>query len=222
MHKTSDFVKFTPSRDFKIEEDRWKIEEDRGKSRKLLGRSRKIEGSRRDRGRSRKIEEDRGEIEERLRKIEEITFSLVNRFWAVFVTLEFFGIFLGGWSVRMDCVLGPGLPLELTPPHPPPAVKFTKLGWHDCRTKLPRFKALFSCLAMFHRHFSQLCTPDFKSGKEKAHKHKQILPVTAQVGGGSPDRVARGLPTGGQGSKVYVLCAEPKEHKTFSPGREDR
>ena len=34
----------------------------------------------------------------------------------------------------------------------------------------------------------------------------------------SPDRVARGLPTGGQGSKVYVLCAEPKGHKHFRPG----
>ena len=27
-----------------------------------------------------------------------------------------------------------------------------------------------------------------------------------------------GLPTGGQGSKVYVLCAETKEHKRFRPG----
>ena len=27
-----------------------------------------------------------------------------------------------------------------------------------------------------------------------------------------------GLPTGGQGSKVYVLCAEHKEHKRFRPG----
>ena len=27
-----------------------------------------------------------------------------------------------------------------------------------------------------------------------------------------------GLPTSGQGSKVYVLCAEPKEHKRFRPG----
>ena len=34
----------------------------------------------------------------------------------------------------------------------------------------------------------------------------------------SPDRVARGLPTGGQGSKVYVLCAEPKKYKHFRPG----
>ena len=43
--------------------------------------------------------------------------------------------------------------------------------------------------------------------------------MTARVGGGgSPDRVARGLLTGGQGSKVYVLCAEPKEHKHFRPG----
>ena len=56
------------------------------------------------------------------------------------------------------------------------------------------------------------------SGKEKAHKHKQNFPVTARVGGG-------GLPTGwpgvsrpgGQGSKVYVLCAEPKEHKHSRP-----
>ena len=47
---------------------------------------------------------------------------------------------------------------------------------------------------------------------------KQIFPVTARVGGGSPDRVARGLPTGGQGSQVYVLCAEPKEYKHFRPG----
>ena len=54
--------------------------------------------------------------------------------------------------------------------------------------------------------------------------HKQFFLVIAR-GRGSPDRVARGLPTGGQGSKVYVLCAEPKEHKPFEdrvPGREDR
>ena len=30
--------------------------------------------------------------------------------------------------------------------------------------------------------------------------------------------MARGLPTGGQGSKVYVLCVEPKEYKRFRPG----
>ena len=36
--------------------------------------------------------------------------------------------------------------------------------------------------------------------------------------GGSPDRVARGLPTGGQGSKVYVLFAEPKEHQHLGSG----
>ena len=49
----------------------------------------------------------------------------------------------------------------------------------------------------------------FRQGK--AHKHKPIFPVIARVGGGTPDWVARGLPTGGQGSKVYVLCAEPKQ-----------
>ena len=43
--------------------------------------------------------------------------------------------------------------------------------------------------------------------------------MTARVWGRSPDdRVVRGLPTGGQGSRVYVLCAEPKEHKHFRPG----
>ena len=30
--------------------------------------------------------------------------------------------------------------------------------------------------------------------------------------------MARGLLTGDQGSKVYVLCAEPKEHKHFRRG----
>ena len=37
-------------------------------------------------------------------------------------------------------------------------------------------------------------------------------------GGGLPTGWARGLPTSGQGSKVYVLCAEPKEHKHFRSG----
>ena len=40
--------------------------------------------------------------------------------------------------------------------------------------------------------------------------------MTARVDGGSPDPVARGLPTGGQVSKVYVLRV-PKEHKHFRP-----
>ena len=43
--------------------------------------------------------------------------------------------------------------------------------------------------------------------------------MTARAGGGSPDRVGGGgLLTGGQGSKVCVLCAEPKENKCFRPG----
>ena len=54
--------------------------------------------------------------------------------------------------------------------------------------------------------------------QEKAHKHKQIFPVTARAGEGLPTGWGGGLPTGGQGSKVYVLCAEPKEHKRFRPG----
>ena len=48
------------------------------------------------------------------------------------------------------------------------------------------------------------------SGKDKAHKHKTNFSGDCPAGGGSPDR--------GQGSKVYVLCAEPKEHKHFRPG----
>ena len=52
---------------------------------------------------------------------------------------------------------------------------------------------------------------------EKAHKHKQLCPLTAWVRGG----VSR---SGGQGSNVYVLYAEPKNMNTFvrAPGREDR
>ena len=59
-----------------------------------------------------------------------------------------------------------------------------------------------------------------KPGKEKAHKHKTNFSgdCPGPPGGGSPDRVARGLPTSGLGSKVYVLCAEVKEHKHFRPG----
>ena len=34
------------------------------------------------------------------------------------MTLEFLG-FLGGWSVRMDCVLGPGFAFGAEPPGPP-------------------------------------------------------------------------------------------------------
>ena len=47
------------------------------------------------------------------------------------------------------------------------------------------------------------------SGKKKAHEHKSFWPVTPPVTGGSP--------TGGQGSKFYVLSSEPKEHKSFCP-----
>ena len=66
------------------------------------------------------IEADRG-------KIEEVAFSLVNRFWAIFVKLEFLG-FLGGWSVRMECVVGPGFASGAEPLTPPAAVKFTIKG----------------------------------------------------------------------------------------------
>ena len=75
--------------------------------------------------------------------------------------------------------------------------------WDDCPTRARQKKCLcVFCLLVF-------LLPN---------KHKQIFPVTARAGEGSPDRVEGCLPTGGQGSKVYVLCAEPKEHKRFRPG----
>ena len=52
-----------------------------------------------------------------------------------------------------------------------------------------------------------------ESGKEKAHRHKQIFPVTARAGGGLPTGWGGGLPTGwGGGSPdwwpgVKSLCA---------------
>ena len=62
------------------------------------------------------------------------------------------------------------------------------------------------------------------SGKEKAHKHKQILPVTARVGGGA-------LPTGwpgvsrpvARGQKFMCCVRNPRNINIFVrvPGRED-
>ena len=44
-----------------------------------------------------------------------------------------------------------------------------------------------------------------KSGKEKAHKHKQFFDCLG--GGGSPDRVARGLPSRWPGvTGLCVVC----------------
>ena len=62
------------------------------------------------------------------------------------------------------------------------------------------------------------CEPRF-SGKEKAHKHRQMLLVTARVRGSLPTGSGgQGSPDRWPGVKVYVLCAEPKEHKHFRPG----
>ena len=44
-----------------------------------------------------------------------------------------------------------------------------------------------------------------------AHKQKQFFTVTARVAGGLSRPVSHR-------SNVYVLCAEPKEHKHFRPG----
>ena len=71
------------------------------------------------------------------------------------------------------------------------------------------------CKKKFVRIFRSL-----KSGKEKAHKHKQIFLVTARVGGGSPDR---GLPSSGQGQKFMCCVRNLRNINIFVrvPGRED-
>ena len=71
--------------------------------------------------------------------------------------------------------------------------------------------------------FSTLFLPSLLSGKEKAHKHKQILPVTARVGGG--------LPTGWPGvsrpvarsQKLMCCVRNPRNINIFVrvPGWED-
>ena len=79
-----------------------------------------------DRGRSRN---DRGRSRKEKGKIEEIAFSLVSRFWAIFVTLEFVGIF--GRMVCADGLcFGARFPLWSWIPPRPPAVKFTNALWH--------------------------------------------------------------------------------------------
>ena len=72
-------------------------------------------------------------------------------------------------------------------------------------------------------------TMGFNSGKEKAHKHKQISPVTARAGGGSPDRVGEGSPDRWPGVKSLCAVCGTQGTSTFSsgyrkrvPGREDR
>ena len=54
--------------------------------------------------------------------------------------------------------------------------------------------------------------------ERKRHININKFSGDCRAGGWPPDWVGGGLPTGGQGSKVYVLCVEPKEHKRFRPG----
>ena len=46
--------------------------------------------------------------------------------------------------------------------------------------------------------------------EDHVNKHKQFFSGDCPGGGG--------LPTGWPGVNVYVLCAEPKQHKHFFPG----
>ena len=65
----------------------------------------------------------------------------------------------------------------------------------------------------------------FSSGKEKAHKHKQIFPVTARAGGGgSPDRVGGGVSRPVARGPKFMCCARnPRNINVFVrvPGREE-
>ena len=74
------------------------------------------------------------------------------------------------------------------------------------------------------RQISRKCPSQKLSGKEKAHKHKQIFPVTAREGGG-------GLPTGwggvsrpvARGQKFMCCVRNPRNINVFVrvPGREE-
>ena len=117
-----------------------------------------------------------------------------------------------GWGLRFPGVAG---------------ITMAPVGWSPITQQWPHFiipnqRPIHMSPQPVHepnpRPYPLWTWPPYHSRGEMAHKHKQIFPVTARVGGGSPDRVAGGLPTGGQGSKVYVLCAEPKEHKHLRPG----
>ena len=62
------------------------------------------------------------------------------------------------------------------------------------------------------------------SGKEKAHKHKQISPVTARAGGGSPDRAGGGFSRPvARGQKFMCCVRNPRNINVFDrvPGREE-
>ena len=68
------------------------------------------------------------------------------------------------------------------------------------------------------------CSTLHTSGKEKAHKHKQIFPVPARAGGGSPDRVGGGSPDRWPGVKKFMCCVRnPRNINVFVrvPGREE-
>ena len=64
----------------------------------------------------------------------------------------------------------------------------------------------------------------FFSGKEKAHKHKQIFPVTARAGGGLPTGWGGGVSRPvARGQKFMCCVRNPRNINIFVrvPGRED-
>ena len=94
--------------------------------------------------------------------------------------------------------------------------RFETSGPANSSTKMAYWKSRFQPAAFLRSVF--WATKRFSHpGKEKAHKHKQIFPVIARVGGGLR-RGGQGSPDRWPGSKVYVLCAEPKEHKHWGSG----
>ena len=61
------------------------------------------------------------------------------------------------------------------------------------------------------------------SGKEKAHKHKQIFPVTARVGGGLPTGWPEVSRPAARGQKFMCCVRNPRNINIFvrAPGREE-
>ena len=86
-------------------------------------------------------------------------------------------------------------------------VEISNLCFFESCASFPRMSLL-----SVHSYFISI-----RSGKEKAHKHKQFCPVTAWVRGGSTDRVVRG--------QMFMCCVRnPRNINIFVrvPGREDR
>ena len=83
-------------------------------------------------------------------------------------------------------------------------------------------RTLLSCSKMSLFSTSGLAPP-WKSGKEKAHKHKQIFPVIARAGGGLPIGWGRVTRPVARGQRFMCCVRNPRNINVFVrvPGREE-